>query len=150
MRTSERKTKQDKFLEAYANGSSIRKSCEIAGIGRTTVYEWQKQDAAFAERFKHAQEDGNDLIEDELVRRAVHGYEVPMVSMGKPVFHADGTLLTETRYSDPLMTLLVKARMPEKYRERQQVEHSGSIDTTGAKELLLDKLARLKEQEGQS
>jgi hypothetical protein len=34
-----------------------------------------------------------------------------------------------------------KARMPE-YRDKQQVEHSGNIDITGAKDSLLNKLAQ--------
>jgi hypothetical protein len=50
------------------------------------------------------------------------------------------------KYSPQLLITLLKARMPEKYRERTQVEHTGSIDVAGAKELLEKKLQTLGNQ----
>jgi hypothetical protein len=116
-----------------------------AGISRNTVYEWQEKDETFGFKFRQASEDANDLIRGELFRRAVQGYEKPVVSVGKQVF-VDGKPLMERVYSDNLLSLLAKARMPE-FREKQQIEHSGSIDVTGAKELLLQRLARIEEVE---
>src|SRR5450755_2966632 len=121
---SDRKAKQQKFLDAYSKGTSLSASARIAGVDRTTVYHW-KEDEDFARRFADAYEDGNDRIDDAILTRAVDGYEVPMLSMGKLVRDDDGEPMMETRYSDSLATLLAKSRMP-KYRDKQQLELTGS------------------------
>jgi hypothetical protein len=132
MRAAEKKTKQENFLKAYADCCSVRRACQTAGVARSTVYNWQETDKAFAQQFAEATEDSNDLIDDEIVRRAVHGYEEPVVSNGKLIYGEDGRPLTVTKYSDTLMQMLAKSRMP-KYRDKQQVDaninHSGSIDS---------------------
>lgn len=119
----------------------------MAGVARSTVYNWQETDSAFAQQFAEATEDANDFIDDEIVRRAVHGYQEPVVSNGKLIYGDDGRPLTVTKYSDTLMQMLAKSRMP-KYRDSQKIEHSGSLDVNGAKELLLQRLERIREVKG--
>lgn len=142
MPAADKKIKQKKFLEAYAKGSSISAAARVAGVERMTVYNW-KEDETFLSLFNDAYEQGNDRIDDEILRRAVDGYEVPMVSMGKVVYGSDGNPLMETKYSDSLTVLLAKSRM-KKYREKQEIEHSGSIDTSTVKDDLLAKLQALQ------
>ena len=47
---SNRASKKDKFLEALAQNGIVGLACDIAGIGRRTVYEWRSADDAFAAR----------------------------------------------------------------------------------------------------
>lgn len=125
---AERQQVQEKFLKSFAMTANVRAACMAAGISRTTVYEWQEKDETFSLRFKQAELDANDVIRAELFRRAVQGVEKPVVSMGKIVYTTDEKdkpkPLMERVYSDSLLALLAKARMPE-FREKQQIEMSG-------------------------
>ena len=140
-RKTDRKVKQQKFLDAYSKGTSLSASARIAGVDRTTVYNW-KEEEDFARRFADAYEDGNDRIDDAILTRAVDGYLVPMLSMGKVVYGDDAQPMMETRYSDSLATLLAKSRMP-KYREKQQLELTG----TNGGPVQFQHLSNLTEQE---
>lgn len=145
----ERETAQETFLQSFATTANVRAACAAAGIDRATVYTWMEHDEFFALRYKQAELDANDTIRAAIFQRGVLGYEKPVVSMGKVVYGQDGMPLMERVYSDTLLSLLAKARMPE-YRDKQQIEHSGSIDIASARELLLQKLQKLREQEPQS
>jgi hypothetical protein len=48
--------------------------------------------------------------------------------------------------SDNLLAMLIKKHFPE-YREKQQIEHSGSIDVNGARDALLNKLTALPQEQ---
>jgi hypothetical protein len=128
MSAEERKVAQEEFLKAFAMTANVRAACMKAGIDRSTVYRWQEHDTEFGLKFRQASEDANDVIRAELFRRAIQGTEKPVVSMGKAVYveTEDGRKkpLMERVYSDNLLSLLAKARMPE-FRERQRVEMSG-------------------------
>jgi hypothetical protein len=120
----ERQNAQEKFLRTFSMTANVRAACMSAGISRSIVYVWQEKDEEFSFKFNIAEQEANDLIRAELFRRAVQGYEKPVVSMGKAVYGKDGKMLTERIYSDNLLGLLAKARMPE-FRDKQKVEHSG-------------------------
>lgn len=105
------------FLAAYRESGNIRLACEVAGLTRTTHYAWLKEDPDYAERFKYAQMEAAELLEEEARRRAVEGVDEPVGwYQGSP----GGTV---RRYSDTLLIFLLKGAKPEKYRERY--EHSG-------------------------
>lgn len=91
--------------------------------------------AEFHEAWDAALEIGNDYLEQEAQRRAVDGYEEPVVHKGIQAFVRDpvtGELeldahgrpipLTIRRYSDRLLEVLLKARRPEKFRENMKIE----------------------------
>jgi len=91
--------------------------------------------AEFHEAWDAALEIGNDYLEQEAQRRAVAGYEEPVVHKGIQAFVRDATTgeleldaagrpipLTIRRYSDRLLEILLKARRPEKFRENMKIE----------------------------
>lgn len=121
MSKEERAKVQEIFLQAFSMTANVRAACMKAGISRNTVYEWAEHDERFSLRYKQAELDANDLIRGELFRRAVQGYEKPVISIGKVVYDKDGKPLMEKVYSDSLLSLLAKARMPE-FRDKQQVD----------------------------
>ena len=127
---------REAFLEALRQGLSVKAACEAANMGRRTAYDLRESDLDFKAAWDAAIEEGTDLLEDEARRRAFEGIDQPLVSAGKLV-------ATARRYSDPLLVFLLKSRRPEKYRERSTVEHSGTIDVSGARETLERKLAGL-------
>lgn len=163
----QRVRKQARFLGAYRETGNIRYSCQVAGISRQTYYDWRDHDEAFKAELPDAIADAHDTLEQAAYERAVKGVESYVVSMGRVVYEEipevdedgnpklnkkgepivkRGNPIIERKYSDSLLTTLLKANMPEKYRERTQVEHTGSVDVAGAKELLMQKLDQLKEQ----
>lgn len=129
------------FLAALAQTGNIRQSCEVAGVGRTTVYTLRDEDMSFANEWEQALDESADLLEQEARRRAEQGVRRLKFHNGQlitlPAVDADGAPLldkdnrpimvpyVEHEYSDTLMIFLLKGIRPEKYRERQQVEHTG-------------------------
>jgi hypothetical protein len=148
----ERKTAQKTFLDAFSMTANVRAACLKAGISRNTVYEWQEHDDTFSFQFKQATEDANDMIRAELFRRAVQGYDKPLVSMGKVVYGQDGKPLNERVYSDQLLSLLAKARLPE-FKEKQQIDLNAQITTLADQakdELLADLSAMIASEKTQT
>ena len=93
--------KADKLLAKLRQGDSVSAACRAQRIGRTTYYRWRREDAEFAATADDAIEEGTDMLEDVAKRRA------------KAV-------------SDTLLIFLLKARRPDKYRERSTLEHTGA------------------------
>lgn len=127
----ERKQTQEIFLDAFSVSANVRASCLKAGISRTTIYEWAEHDDEFSILYKQAELDANDLIRQELYRRAVTGYDKPLVSVGRVVTMKDKNgkehVVKDRVYSDMLLSLLAKARLPE-FREKSSTVGSGSLD----------------------
>lgn len=120
IRTNERRFK---FLEALKDTCNITRSCEAAGLCRTAVYAWRREDPGFFADWKEALEIAGDTLQDEAVRRGVEGVD-------RPVFQGGEQVGMVREYSDTLLVLLLKGAKPEKYRDRQEVKHDGQIDMT--------------------
>ncbi|HEX9503843.1 MAG TPA: hypothetical protein VF974_06025 [Patescibacteria group bacterium] len=141
MNDEERAQVKNNFLEAYAATGNILLSCKSAGINRSTFYDWQEKDEEFSLRWHQAERDFADVILAEFVQRAVHGYEKPVISMGRVVYEDvpvldqhgnqvvndlgrplfDKKPLMERVVSDSLLALAIKKHHPE-YREKQQID----------------------------
>lgn len=113
MTPDERKIAQDVFLETFRTEANVTYACSAAGISTDTVYRWKKQYKEFGKQFDAAEVEANDVIDHEIYRRAVTGWDEPLVSAGKLV-------CTVKRHSDAMMTMLAKSRM-EKYRDKQRI-----------------------------
>lgn len=94
---------RDRFLKTLAEQCNVSASCRSAGIGRATAYQWRDDDPDFALAWKDAEDDAADRLEQIAWERA---------DAGK---------------SDRMLEILLKGHKPEKYTERQKVEHSGGI-----------------------
>ena len=89
-------------------------------MNRRTAYRHRKNDPDFAEAWDHAYESGTDVLEQVATKRALE-------------------------HDSQLLMFMLKARRPEKYLERQRLEHV-RIDYRDADEEL-DRLAlRIKRQ----
>jgi hypothetical protein len=103
--------KRAKFLAKLAEGASIHAAAAAATIGRSTAYEWRDADPKFAKAWDDAVEAGTDALEDEAVRRAYSGTD-------ELVFYQGQQCGVIRRYSDTLLIFMLKARRPEKFKER--------------------------------
>lgn len=133
------------FCEALRNVPVVRHACEVAGIGRTTAYEARERDERFGKAWDDAVEEGIDRAEQEAFRRAVVGFEEPVLHQGRlqyvyeryevedvngvkqeqyrPVLDANGQPipLTVRKHSDALLALYLKGRRKKVYAERTEV-----------------------------
>lgn len=146
------------FCAALAETCNVGKACKAIGIGRRTAYEWREDDPEFAKAWAGAMRIGVSALEDEAHRRAFDGADKPLVHQGQftylrdfdaidpqtgqrypahlaPVLKdAQGNprIATMKEYSDTLAIFLLKAHDPEKYRERQEINHGVSGDLAAA------------------
>jgi hypothetical protein len=103
------------FLKALAETGSVSRAAKIAGVSLRRPAEWRSVDPAFAQEWEDAMEQAADKLEAEAWRRAVEGVDEPVVSMGQIVRNQDGSMLTMRRYSDQLLTMLLRGAKPDKY-----------------------------------
>jgi hypothetical protein len=113
------KRKRREFLAALSEGSFIGKACEVIGVTRQAVWKLQKADPEFARQVEVSRSVGASVIEDEAMRRGLHGVERPVFQAGKLVGHV-------REYSDTLLLALLRAHLPDKYTERQKTELTGA------------------------
>jgi hypothetical protein len=73
-------------------------AARAAGVHRATTHRARKSDPEFAAAWDEAFEAGTDVLEETAIKRA-------------------------TEYSDVLLLALLKARRPDKFMERQRLEH---------------------------
>lgn len=109
--------KQTAFLAAYAECGVISAAADIAGCSRESHYYWS-DDPDYRKAFAEAERQANEALEKEAHRRACLGYLEPVYQMGKKVG-------VKRKFSDTLLIFTMKGRMPDKYRERTSIEHSG-------------------------
>lgn len=165
--------KQKKFLKAYGECGVIKYACKVAGIHRSTFYDWRDHDEDFKACLPFAGDDADDTLEYAAYAQGVVGTEEPAISMGqlvyeyeemlneegKPIFDHKGRPVMKRgkqvmikKYSPQLLITLLKARMPEKYKDRVSQEHSGpgggpiqQAFTVNPRTMTPEQLARLKE-----
>ena len=106
------------MIAALAGGSTVLLAAMEAGVGRTTAYRWRNADEAFAQAWDEAVDEGTDRLEQEAIRRGRDGVSKPVFQNGKRVGYVQ-------EYSDTLLIFMLKARRPDVYRERANIEHTG-------------------------
>lgn len=133
MSAEQRIAAQAMFLAAYEETANILAAAEKAEIDRTLVYYWQEHDEQFGFAFNIADKAANSRVEAEIRRRAMEGWEEPLVSAGK-------RLGTVRKYSDTLLIFYAKRRMPE-YRDKQQLDVTTTNTNTQDMKSLHDAIA---------
>ena len=110
---------RDAFLAALKQGFSITHAARLAGHARQRMYELRGADEEFAAAWADAWEQGTDVLEDELRRRAL-GYD-------EVTYDGDGRVLRCVhRFDTPAIVLALKARRPGLYRDNlARVELTG-------------------------
>ncbi len=131
------------FLSGLARAKSVSRAADEAGIACSTLYGWRRADQSFAKAWADAIETGTDLMEDEAFRRAVEG-------MPKPVYRGGEKVDEILDYSDAMLTFLLKARRPDKFKDKQSAvtsKHPSKLDLKGARDALQSKFAQICDSE---
>ena len=126
-----------------STGEPLAQICrDVHMPDRTVVYDWINQDESFSQRIAHARNLGFDAIADECLAIA----NTPQVGVEEKVTPAvknpQGDVVVpesiEVKRGDMLghRKLQIETRLkllakwdPKRYGEKQQVEHSGTIDS---------------------
>ncbi|HRW52646.1 MAG TPA: hypothetical protein P5081_07145, partial [Phycisphaerae bacterium] len=103
-----RALRKKKVLRRVAAHGCFAIACREAGISATTLKNWRRADPEFAEALEVSRAEAAELLEMEAHRRAVKGVKEPVYHQGKVVGHV-------RKYSDALLTTLLKGANPEKY-----------------------------------
>lgn len=106
------------FLECLCENGNVTESAKLAGIPRTTLYDWRRADEDFARAWEEANELGTDALEDEATRRGKDGVD-------EPIFYKGSEVAQVKRYSDTLLMFMLKARRPDKFKDRSSTEITG-------------------------
>lgn len=110
------------WLATFRDTGNIRLACEAAGVSRSTVDRYRREDSSFAEAWAQAEEDAADHLEDAAYKRAVDG-------VSRRRYDKDGNLVAEEQvYSDTLLLALLRARRPAKFRDNQKIELDAKLD----------------------
>lgn len=113
------------FLTALAITGNVTKAAQAARISRARAYQVQGEDAEFAADWAEAVEIACDALEDEARKRALGEYITYKFhpKTGEPLLHPlTGEPYFEHVASDALLTLLLKAHRPDKFKDRSVVE----------------------------
>lgn len=116
-------------LAAVADGWSVTKAAAEAGIARSTVFAWIKDDEQFGIDYNEAYAAGLEVAEDEIRRRG-HGFKVPTNDFlldedGSIVLDpltGKGVRLYEEKYSDALLMRIAVSRDAVKWADRSKTE----------------------------
>ncbi len=106
---------QAAFLTAFRVSCTVTQAATQAGVGRRTHYDWLKADPSYQAQFADLEEAVTETLEREAMRRGTEGTLKPVFYQGK----ACGKI---REFSDTLLIFLLKARRPETYRERSDVQ----------------------------
>lgn len=117
------------------DGLSNEQIAHNIGITVKTLYEWQNKFSDFCEALKKGKEVVDREVENAMLKRAL-GYEYDEVTQ-EPVTDKD-TGITEMRVTKVVTKQIVpdvtaqifwlKNRKPEEFRDKRDVELSGSVD----------------------
>jgi hypothetical protein len=132
------------FLEYLAETGNVSRSVKLIGTSAARVYTLRHNDPAFREAWDEAEEIAADRLEQEAWRRAVEGFDEPVVSAGKLVRDENGNAVMVRRYSDMLLIRLLAAHRPQKFDRR--LPSTGAISGgpgVDVRAMLLTKLAQL-------
>ena len=102
--------RKKRWLAAFLCTGEIKETARIAGLSWPSHYNWLRDDPAYAQAFEVAKRITRDSAEDEVHRRAFHGFAKPVIYKGE----ITGTYL---EYSDTLAQFWLKGNCPEKYRD---------------------------------
>ena len=98
------------------------------GHGKRAGYEsfrdLAKRDASFAAAVLRAKSDALGRVESAIAERAIDGVQRPIFQRGELVGY-------ETVYSDNLLLKLAQNLDPDRWTDRQKLEHSGQVEHRG-------------------
>lgn len=108
------KKKRKAFLVALAETGQVTKAARAVGYTNTSfLHRMRRNDEAFAEEWKQAEDAAGDFLIEEARRRAVEGVLEPIYYKGEVAGY-------KTNHSDALLMFIIRGLRPETYRDSQR------------------------------
>lgn len=115
---------KQKFLQRLRSAAgNVSKAAKAAAISRNAAYDHKNSDPDFSQAWDNVIDDVVDAMEQEMHRRATRG-------VLEPVFYQGEMVAKVRKHSDRLLEFALKAKRPDVYRERFDVNTnvSGTLD----------------------
>lgn len=149
---------QLRFLEHFSQTGNMTYTCRETKVSRRRVRKWLlSDDERFIAEYNEAAEQASELLEREIYRRAVEGWEEPVFFKGEQawkrdprtnalVLDAHGEPIPQAvrKFDSTLLIFLTKGAKPEKYRER--FEHGVDPKTTTSLAALMRRAAMAEQK----
>lgn len=108
------------FLTALSQAGGAATCARAAGTTLQTVQRYAEENPSFAEAMREAEEVLADSLEIEAIRRGRDGFDEPVFNKGALVGYA-------RRYSDALLTTMLKGRRGAVFGDKREINHKGNV-----------------------
>lgn len=124
----------DIICERIADGESLRSICAAADMpSATTVFKWLIALPRFAEQYAHARELQADTYFDQIADiadDATNDFMQRQIDEGVFVRVVDQEHIQRSKLRIEARRWMAGKLRPKKYGEKQEIEHSGSVEVT--------------------
>lgn len=118
----------EKVAKLCRQGATDREIADFLKINEATLYRWKLEHPKFCEVLKTAKAEADDRVIESLYRRAV-GYSHDDVHISN--FQGEITVTPIVKHYAPDTVAAIfwlKNRRPQEWRDKREIEHSGSVD----------------------
>lgn len=120
LKTQDDAVAQELYLSYLPKQFTVTAALSKANVPASALQRWREDDPHFVAREKLARDALADALEAEAIRRAFKGVRTPVYQGGLLAGYI-------TQYSDMLLSLMLKALRPERYREKAEINVSPII-----------------------
>lgn len=120
----------DKAYKLCLLGATDKQMADIFGVAESTFNLWKKEHKEFSESLKRGKHEADAIIAESLYNRA-KGYSHADVHISN--YQGQVTLTPIIKHYPPDTTAAIfwlKNRKTDQWRDKQDVEHSGSVGVT--------------------
>lgn len=120
-----------------SKGLTDRQIAEKLGITESTINKWKIDYPVFSESLKRGKEAPDDMVEASLFKRAIGFENEKAVKIFMPANAGGPVYAPYTEIVHPDVTACIfwlKNRRPDRWRDKQEIEHSGTITDKLTKE----------------
>ena len=140
-------------LEAWArDGLTDEQLAAKIGITAATLYDWKNKYPEISEALKRGKEVVDIEVENALLKRALgYDYTEERVEVSKENGKKSVKTTQTVKHVPPDVTAQIfwlKNRRPDRWRDKQQLEHSGSVDVNPLAGLTTEELRKLAGSDG--
>jgi len=121
------------ICDRIANGESLKSICEDEELpARSTVFKWLAENRTFSDMYARAREEQADTIFDEIIEIADDGRNDWMERRGEDDagWVTNGENIQRAKLRIDARKWMAGKLRPKKYGDRQEIEHSGSVELT--------------------
>lgn len=132
------------LLEGWArDGLTDEQIAKKMGVNTATLYDWKKKYPEISESLKKGKEVIDTIVENALLKRAL-GYRYDEVTIENGI--ETKRVTKEVQPDTTAQIFWLKNRRPDKWRDKQNVEVSGSLKTETSK--LDDLIKQMSDNDG--